>query len=182
MNGWERRPLCTCIDERKPSRDRIETRCQYLVIATWTLPKLFGMVEGPPIKTIDTGSVHRITSNQVVVDLSTEVGNSWKIVSKLGVINIGHFTMNCISVTYESYWRLGSKIHRSRRQRQTHSQGGDYDVVAMIRTDVCFKFGPVALNHHTSGLTGIEDLAGLETFGFPGEALSSLCALCALSQ
>ena len=56
---------------------------------------------------------------------------------------------------------------------------GDDDFVAIIRTDVC---GPVALKHNTPGLTSIEDLAGIETFGLRGEALSSLSALCDLSQ
>lgn len=35
-----------------------------------------------------------------------------------------------------------------------------------------------ALNHHTSKLTTLSSLTTLTSFGFRGEALSSLCALC----
>lgn len=43
------------------------------------------------------------------------------------------------------------------------------------------NYSAVALKHHTSKLSSYSDIASLETFGFRGEALASLCALSTLS-
>lgn len=42
---------------------------------------------------------------------------------------------------------------------------------------IIFLLQVLALKHHTSKLTDFPDLQSLATFGFRGEALSSLCAL-----
>lgn len=43
------------------------------------------------------------------------------------------------------------------------------------------NYASVALKHHTSKLSSYADIASLQTFGFRGEALASLCALSTLS-
>ena len=68
--------------------------------------------------------------------------------------------------------------HRSRRQRQSLRE--DYDFLGsppIIHIDTRSKYGPVTLKYQTSKLTGFDDLAGIETYGFRGEAPPSLCAL-----
>ena len=68
------------------------------------LPATVGMAEGSSIKATDTGSVHRITSGQVVVDLQTAVKQLMEISPDAGATHIGNVTMHYIRlVTFESY-------------------------------------------------------------------------------
>ncbi len=53
-----------------------------------------GMAEGSSIKAIDTGSVHRITSGQVVVDLQTAVKELVENSLDAGATHIGNFTVH----------------------------------------------------------------------------------------
>ncbi|KAG8771401.1 hypothetical protein FRC15_003428 [Serendipita sp. 397] len=104
------------------------------------------------IKAIDKTSVHRITSSQVVVDLQTAikelVENSLDAGATVIEVRIKEYGLKLIEVIDN-----GTGISKD-----------DYETVA--------------LKHHTSKLSSFEDLTTVETFGFRGEALASLCALC----
>ena len=143
------------------------------------------MAEGP-IKAIDTGTVHRITSGQVVVDLQTAIKELVENSLDAGATTIGIFTAY---ITHSCHLPALLEIRVKENGLGTvevvdNGKGipeKDYAVVGQFshRTNPrCFHYKPVALKHHTSKLTTFEDLAGIETFGFRGEALSSLCALC----
>ncbi|PVG03723.1 DNA mismatch repair protein MutL [Serendipita vermifera] len=104
------------------------------------------------IKAIDKTSVHRITSSQVVVDLQTAVKelveNSLDAGASVIEVRFKENGLKSVEVIDN-----GSGIAKE-----------DYE--------------SVALKHHTSKLSSFEDLTTVETFGFRGEALASLCALC----
>lgn len=103
------------------------------------------------IKAIEGHSVHQIQSGQVIVDLNSVVKelveNSLDARATSIEVRFKNQGLDCIEV-------------------QDNGKGispDDYDTVA--------------LKHHTSKLASYEDLTSLDTFGFRGEALSSLCAL-----
>ncbi|THH30140.1 hypothetical protein EUX98_g4035 [Antrodiella citrinella] len=103
------------------------------------------------IKGIDAQSVHRITSGQVVVDLQTAVKELVENSLDAGATNI--------EVRFKEY-------------------GIDSVEVIDNGSGICPNdYEAVALKHHTSKLASFEDLSSVMTFGFRGEALSSLCAL-----
>ncbi|KAF9215690.1 hypothetical protein BGZ59_000570 [Podila verticillata] len=107
------------------------------------------------IKAIDKESVHRICSGQVVLDMATAVKelleNSLDAGSTSIVVKFKQNGLENITVTDN-----GSGI-----------------------TDENLE--TLALKHYTSKLKSFNDLAQVRSFGFRGEALSSLCALATLT-
>ncbi|KAK3601871.1 hypothetical protein CHS0354_041804 [Potamilus streckersoni] len=103
------------------------------------------------IKAIDKTSVHRICSGQVVLTLATAVKELVENSIDAGATNI--------DVKLKEY---GSEIIEV-------SDNG-----AGVEEE---NFEGLTLKHHTSKLQEFSDLINVETFGFRGEALSSLCAL-----
>ncbi|KAG1750669.1 hypothetical protein EDD22DRAFT_916186 [Suillus occidentalis] len=103
------------------------------------------------IRAIDSHSVHRITSGQVVIDLQTAV--------KELVENSLDARATNIDVRFLNYGLKSIEVV----DNGCGIAQKDYE--------------SVALKHHTSKLAAFEDLATVLTFGFRGEALSSLCAL-----
>ncbi|PKK63762.1 DNA mismatch repair protein MutL [Rhizophagus irregularis] len=103
------------------------------------------------VKAIDTSSIHRICSGQVILDLTTAVKelveNSLDAQAKSIEIRFKEYGIQSVEVIDD-----GIGIHHN-----------DYE--------------SLALKYHTSKLSCFEDLTEINSFGFRGEALSSLCAL-----
>ncbi|KAI4980224.1 DNA mismatch repair protein PMS1 isoform X2 [Hordeum vulgare subsp. vulgare] len=105
----------------------------------------------PAIKPIGKSAVHRICSGQVIFDLSSAVKELVE-----NSLDAGATTVEVGLKAYGEEWFKvadnGSGISPS-------------------------NFQALALKHHTSKISDFSDLNSVVTFGFRGEALSSLCAL-----
>lgn len=107
------------------------------------------------ITALDKGSIHRITSGQVAVDLATCV--------KELVENSLDAHAKSVEVRFKNYGLDGIEV----------VDNGD----GISEDDL----NNIAMKHHTSKIREFDDLETVETFGFRGEAMSSLCALCNVS-
>ncbi|KAJ0324815.1 hypothetical protein Brms1b_001042 [Colletotrichum noveboracense] len=103
------------------------------------------------IKAIDGRTVHQIQSGQVIVDLCS-------VVKEL-VENSIDAGASSVDVRFKNQGLDSIEV-------QDNGSGISHD-----------DYDTIALKHYTSKLSTYADLATLETFGFRGEALSSLCAL-----
>ncbi|MED6279658.1 hypothetical protein CHARACLAT_003086 [Characodon lateralis] len=107
------------------------------------------------IRAIDKHSVHQICSGQVVLSLATAVKELVENSIDAGATNVD------------------VKLKDSGAEQIEVSDNGRGVEEA--------NFEGLTLKHHTSKLRDFSDLIHVETFGFRGEALSSLCALSGLS-
>ncbi|KAI0067480.1 DNA mismatch repair protein MutL [Artomyces pyxidatus] len=105
------------------------------------------------VKPIDQHAIHQLTSGQVVIDLQTAV--------KELVENSLDAKATNIEVRFKDYGLKSIEVI----DNGTGIGSEDFD--------------SIGLKHHTSKLAAFEDLTSVTTFGFRGEALSSLCALSA---
>ncbi|KAL8859302.1 MAG: hypothetical protein Q9178_004240 [Gyalolechia marmorata] len=103
------------------------------------------------IKAIEGRSVHQIQSGQVIVDLCS-------VVKEL-VENSLDAGATSIEVRFKAHGLDSIEV-------QDNGNGISKE-----------NYETVALKHYTSKLSAYDDLSSLQTFGFRGEALSSLCAL-----
>ncbi|TDZ22482.1 DNA mismatch repair protein pms1 [Colletotrichum orbiculare MAFF 240422] len=107
------------------------------------------------IKPLETRTVHQIQSGQVIVDLCS-------VVKEL-LENSIDAAATSIDVRFKNQGLDSVEV-------QDNGSGISPD-----------SYASIALKHYTSKLHTYSDLATLQTFGFRGEALSSLCALSHLS-
>ncbi|ELT88557.1 hypothetical protein CAPTEDRAFT_17706, partial [Capitella teleta] len=104
---------------------------------------------------INRGDVHRICSGQVVLTLATAVKELVENSIDAGATSV-EVKLKDHGVDSVEVVDNGSGVESA-------------------------NFQALTLKHHTSKIRDFGDLIGVETFGFRGEALSSLCALCRLS-
>ncbi|KAK4407020.1 DNA mismatch repair protein PMS1 [Sesamum angolense] len=110
-----------------------------------------GVKESHVIRPINKNVVHRICAGQVILDLSSAV--------KELVENSLDAGATSIEIALKEYGLESFQV---------------IDNGSGISPQ---NFNVLALKHHTSKLLDFPDLQSLTTFGFRGEALSSLCAL-----
>ncbi|XAR61326.1 hypothetical protein NMG60_11034991 [Bertholletia excelsa] len=108
-------------------------------------------VDFPTIRPINKGVVHRICAGQVILDLSSAVKELVE-----NSLDAGATSIEIALKEYGEEW---------------------FHVIDNGCGISPSNFNVLALKHHTSKLAGFSDLQSLTTFGFRGEALSSLCAL-----
>jgi len=107
------------------------------------------------IAAIDRGTVHQICSGQVVLNLATAV--------KELVENSIDAGATSIDIRLRDHGSSSLEV-------ADNGKGVSHE-----------NYAGLTLKHHTSKIKEFTDLASVETFGFRGEALSSLCALSKLS-
>ncbi|XP_072168413.1 mismatch repair endonuclease PMS2-like [Diadema setosum] len=103
------------------------------------------------VKAIDRRSVHQICSGQVVLNLATAIKELVENSLDAGATNI----------------EIKLKEYGSESLEVSDNGSGVEES----------NFQGLTLKHHTSKLSDFSDLSTVDTFGFRGEALSSLCAL-----
>lgn len=125
------------------------------------------------IKSLDQTTVHRICSGQVIINLANAVKelieNSLDAGAKTIEIRLRNYGSDAIEVIDD-----GPGIEE--QDFQTISKNFSYTFhwhLGIQISSCCYK----ALKHYTSKIDQYDDLETLNTFGFRGEALSSLCAL-----
>ncbi|XP_026898046.2 mismatch repair endonuclease PMS2 isoform X3 [Acinonyx jubatus] len=121
------------------------------IFALFLVTGVFSTELAKAIKPIDRRSVHQICSGQVVLSLSTAVKELVENSVDAGATNIDlrlkDYGVDLIEVSDN-----GCGVEEE-------------------------NFEGLTLKHHTSKIQDFGDLTQVETFGFRGEALSSLCAL-----
>ncbi|KAI9181818.1 hypothetical protein LWI28_018950 [Acer negundo] len=105
----------------------------------------------PTIRPINRGVVHKICAGQVILDLQSAVKELVE-----NSLDAGATTIEIALKEYGEEW---------------------FQVIDNGCGISPNNFKVLALKHHTSKLADFPDLQSLTTFGFRGEALSSLCAL-----
>lgn len=133
------------------------------------------MASNVAIKAIDSSAIHQIQSGQVIVDLCSVAKELVENSIDAGATAIGRISVSFVLFSWASSGRLTTTLAKEVRFK---NQGLDSIEVQDNGSGIApHNYESIALKHYTSKLSSYDDLSTLHTFGFRGEALSSLCAL-----
>ncbi|KAJ5168475.1 Ribosomal protein S5 domain 2-type fold subgroup [Penicillium canariense] len=129
------------------------------------------------IQAIEARSVHQIQSGQVIIDLCSVAKELVENSLDAGATTIGEHPLRTQRNSAPSFLlHLSDCIYSS--EVRFKNNGLDLIEVQDNGSGISPEnYENVALKHYTSKLSSFDDLSSLHTFGFRGEALSSLCAL-----
>ena len=113
--------------------------------------KMAAVSSSPVVQPIDQKSIHQICSGQVVLSIATAMKELVENSLDAGATNI--------EIKLKNHGADVLEVNDNGFGVEPHN------------------FEALTLKHHTSKLRDFSDLTSVETFGFRGEALSSLCAL-----
>ena len=154
--GDPQRWLKNYFRQRKTGSDRFHGKLTEILDPFRRNPRrsLAGKMAGAPspvVQPIDKRTIHQICSGQVILSIATAMKELVENSLDAGATNIDIKLKN-----------HGAEI------LEVNDNGAGVEP---------HNFEALTLKHHTSKLKDFSDLASVETFGFRGEALSSLCAL-----
>jgi DNA mismatch repair protein PMS2 len=128
------------------------------------------------IKPIEGRSVHQIQSGQVIVDLQSVCKELVENSIDAGATSVGMHFRPAQGGRQLSFYGQGLTCNNI--EVRFKNNGLDAIEVQDNGGGIAPEdYETIALKHYTSKLSSYDDLSSLQTFGFRGEALSSLCAL-----
>ncbi|CAI5982114.1 unnamed protein product [Closterium sp. NIES-64] len=138
------------------------------------------------IRAIDKAAIHRICSGQVVLDVAGAVKelveNSLDAGATSVEVRLKDFGAELIEVADNGCgvappnWQVTPELPRQRRSMGSLDAGGAI-LEVLVKEWGEELIEALTLKYHTSKIAHFSDLQSLSSFGFRGEALSSLCAL-----
>ncbi|EAQ87926.1 hypothetical protein CHGG_04545 [Chaetomium globosum CBS 148.51] len=134
------------------------------------------MASSATIKAIESSTVHQIQSGQVIVDLCSVAKELVENSFDARATAIGTW----LSLPKKAHARRAALVNKATPLADVRFKNQGLDSIEVQDNGLgiaSHNYESIALKHYTSKLTSYDDLSELQTFGFRGEALSSLCAL-----
>lgn len=130
------------------------------------------MLRDMSIRAIDSVSVHKICSGQVITDLSSAVKEVGSYCT-----DVFHVATKC---NFDDIQLIENSLDSGATVIEIRLKNSGADTIDVSDNGGGIdpsNYGGLAMKHHTSKLKTFSDLKSVASFGFRGEALNALCEL-----